>query len=62
MVQAADQAQKLASSRYQLGTSSIVELTQAQLNFTEAELQVASAKYDYESGRALLNFTIGSSF
>jgi outer membrane protein len=61
MVQAADQAQKLASSRYRLGTSSIVELTQAQLNFTEAELQAAAAKYDYQSGRALLNFTIGSS-
>ena len=62
MVQAADQAQKLARARYSLGTSSIVEFIQAQLNYTEAELQATSAKYDYQAGRALLNFTTGSSF
>jgi outer membrane protein len=62
LVQAAGQAQNLADARYRLGTSSIVELIQAQLNYTQAELQDTSAKYDYQSGRALLNFTTGSSF
>ena len=62
MVQAADQAQKLAQSRYSLGTSSIVEFTQAQLEYTQAELQATTARYDYQSGKALLNFTTGSSF
>jgi len=62
LVQTAAQEQKLAEARYRLGTSSIVELIQAQLNYTEAELQDTSAKYDYQSGRALLNFTTGSSF
>lgn len=62
LVQTSDQAQNLADARYRLGTSSIVELIQAQLNYTQAELQDTSAKYDYQSGRALLNFTTGSSF
>ena len=62
LVQTAADAQKLADARYRLGTSSIVELIQAQLNYTEAELQDTSARYDFQSGRALLNFTTGSSF
>lgn len=62
MVQTAAEQQKLADARYRLGTSSIVELIQAQLNYTEAQLQDTSAKYDYQSGRSLLNFTIGSGF
>jgi outer membrane protein len=59
LIQTADQEQKLALARYNLGTSSIVELIQAQLNYTEAQLQATSARYDYQSGRALLNFSVG---
>jgi outer membrane protein len=44
----ASQALDLADSRYRLGLSSIVELSQAQLNKTQAELEQASAKYDYQ--------------
>jgi outer membrane protein len=62
LVQTTIQEQQLADARYRLGTSSIVELIQAQLNFTEAELQDTTARYDYQSGRALLNFTTGSAF
>jgi outer membrane protein len=62
MVEAADQAQQLAQSRYNLGTSSIVEFTQAQLNDTQAELQAVSSRYNYQAVRSLLNFTTGSSF
>jgi outer membrane protein len=62
MVQAASQAEKLARSRYSLGTSSIVEFSQAQLNYTQAELQATTSRYDYQSGRSMLNFTTGSAF
>jgi outer membrane protein len=56
------EAQRLADTRYRLGTSSIVEFNEAELNYTEAELEDATAKYDYQSARALLNFTTGGSF
>jgi outer membrane protein len=59
LIQTAQQEVKLADARYRLGTSSIVEFVQAQLNETQARLQDASARYDFESGRALLDFTIG---
>jgi len=52
-------AQELAQGRYQLGLSSIVELTQAQLSLTQAEIENLSAKYDYQSQYAALQFAIG---
>jgi outer membrane protein len=39
--------------------SSIVELTQAQLNLTEAEIENLSAKYDYQTQYSALQYTIG---
>jgi len=60
MVQSTGQALKLAQTRYELGTSSIVELTQAELNDTEAKLQATSARYDYQVARTLLDFTVGN--
>jgi len=42
-----------------LGSSSIVELSQAQLSKTEADIAHTSAKYEYEIQRAILNFQIG---
>jgi outer membrane protein len=56
------EAQKLADARYRLGTSSIVEFNEAELNYTEAELEDARARYDFQIDRALLNFTTGSKF
>jgi outer membrane protein len=56
----ATQALDLADSRYRLGLSSIVELSQAQLNETQAELEQASAKYDYQVQAAALQFAIGA--
>jgi len=50
----------LAQGRYNLGLSSIVELTQAQLNLTQAEIENLSAKYDYQTQYAALQFTIGA--
>jgi outer membrane protein len=49
----------LAQGRYNLGLSSIVELTQAQLNLTRAEIENLSAKYDYQSQYAALQYSIG---
>jgi outer membrane protein len=55
----ATMAMQLAQARYNLGLSSIVELTQAQLNLTQAQITEASAKFDYETETSLLNYQIG---
>ena len=56
----AAQALELAQSRYNLGLSSIVELSQAQLNKTNAELAQASAKYEYQVEAAALAYQTGA--
>jgi outer membrane protein len=60
LLQQATQALSLARARYDLGLSSIVELSQAQLNSTEAEIQQASAKYEYQISISALNFQTGA--
>jgi outer membrane protein len=50
----------LAQGRFNLGLSSIVELTQAQLNLTQAEIENLNAKYDYQSQNAVLQYTMGA--
>jgi len=55
----ATQAYDLAKGRYQLGLSSIIELSQAQLNLTEAQVEQVSAQYDYESQTANLSYQLG---
>ena len=49
----------LAQGRYNLGLSSIVELTQAELNLTQAEIENLNAKYDYQTQYSALEYTIG---
>jgi len=56
----ANQALDLAQSRYRLGLSSIVELSQAQLNQTQALIDETTAKYDYEGQISALNFQLGA--
>lgn len=51
---------QLAQSRYQLGLSGMIELNQAQLNVTRAQIAQASAKFEYQSARALLEFQVGT--
>lgn len=53
-------ALELAQGRYSLGLSSIVEITQAQLNLTQAQIENVTAKYDYQSAYAGLQYTIGA--
>jgi outer membrane protein len=50
----------LAQTRYKLGLSSIVELSQAQLQQTQAQIGSAQAGYDYRLALAVLRYqTIG---
>jgi outer membrane protein len=49
----------LAQGRYNLGLASIVELTQAQLNATQAEIENLGAKYDYQTQNAALQYSAG---
>jgi outer membrane protein len=49
----------LAQGRYNLGLSSIVELTQSQLNLTEAEVDNLNAKYSYQRLYSTLQYSIG---
>jgi len=59
LVTQATSALDLAETRYNLGLSSIVELTQAQLNKTRADIEQASARYDYQARTAALRYQIG---
>jgi outer membrane protein len=59
MVDQATLSLDLAESRYKLGLSTIVELSQAQLNLTNAQIANASAKYDYQAERVNLDFQAG---
>jgi outer membrane protein len=59
LVAEANEALRLAQARYDNALGSIVELNQAQLNQTSAEIAAASAKYEYLSRRAALNFAMG---
>lgn len=59
LLQQAGMALNLAQSRYNLGLSSIVELSQAQLNQTQAQIDEASAKYDYQIAIDELNYQLG---
>jgi outer membrane protein len=49
----------LAQGRYNLGLSSIIELTQAQLNLTEAAIENLNARYDYQTQYSALQYTLG---
>jgi outer membrane protein len=56
----ANLALALAQGRYNLGLSSIVELNQAQLGQTQAQIQNVNAKYDYQIQNAALQYQIGA--
>jgi outer membrane protein len=50
----------LSQTRYSLGLSSIVELSQAELQQTEAQIQFAAAKYQYRIAQAVVRFQIAA--
>jgi outer membrane protein len=59
LLASANQAFDLAQARYKVGSSSIVELSQAQLSQTTAEIAQAKAKYEFQTRQSILNFEVG---
>jgi outer membrane protein len=59
LVTQSKEALRLAQDRYEAGLGSIVELNEAQLNETSAEITAADASYSYLSRRAELDFAAG---
>jgi outer membrane protein len=59
LVKQANLALALAQTRYKLGLSSIVELSQAQLQQTSAQIQDTSARYQYRLSLSMLNYEMG---
>jgi outer membrane protein len=60
LLKEANMALDLAQTRYKLGLSSIVELSQAQLQQTQAQIADANARFEYEADLATLRFQSGS--
>jgi len=59
LVAQSKEALRLAQDRYDAGLGSIVELNEAQLNETSAEITAADATFTYLSRRAELDFAAG---
>ncbi len=60
LLEQANQALDLAQARYDLGLSSIVELSQAQLAKTNAEIQSLTARYDFQLENSVLRYQAGA--
>ena len=56
----ANQAYALARTRYKVGSSSIVELNDAQVNATSAQIAEANARYDELIQRSILDYQTGT--
>jgi outer membrane protein len=59
LVAQSKEALRLAQARYQAGLGSIVELNEAQLSETSAEITAAGANYTYLTRRAELDYAAG---
>jgi outer membrane protein len=59
MLNQSNMALDLAQARYNIGLSGIVELSQAQLTQTQAEIAYASARYAYQTAMAEVRFQTG---
>lgn len=60
LLQEANLGLTLAQARYKIGLSSIVELSQAEYQQTDAAIQNANAQYQYRLALATLNYQIGT--
>jgi outer membrane protein len=60
LLQQAQLSLDLSQTRYTLGLSSIIELSQAQLSLTIAQIANASARFDYAAQIALVEYQIGA--
>jgi outer membrane protein len=59
LLQNANEALELAQARFKGGISSIIELSQAELNQTSAQIAEANARYDYHIQHSALDFQLG---
>lgn len=59
LLREANLALELAQTRYKLGLSTIVELSQAQLQQTSAQIQNTSAEYQYRLALSTLHYEMG---
>ena len=59
LLQNANDALALAQARFKSGISSIIELSQAELNQTSAQIAEANARYDFQIQHAALDFQLG---
>lgn len=59
LLEQADKSLALARARYDAGSSSMVELSQAQLNQTAAAITRANARYEYLIRRSILDYQTG---
>ncbi len=59
MLSQANMALDLAQTRYKLGLSGIVELSQAQLGQTQAQIDYTNARYSYQTALAVLRYQTG---
>jgi outer membrane protein len=59
LLQNANKALELAQARFKNGLSSIIELSQAELNQTSAQISETTAKYDYQIQHSELDFQLG---
>lgn len=59
LLKQANLALQLAQGRYDLGLASIVELTQAQLGQTSAQVEALNARYEYQEAYDALQYTLG---
>jgi outer membrane protein len=55
----ANEALELAQARFKNGLSSIIELSQAELNQTQAQIADADARYNYQTEHSALEFQLG---
>ena len=55
----ANTALELAQARYKVGLSGIVDLTQAQLAQTQAEIEYTNARYAYQTSLAVVRYQTG---
>jgi len=59
LLEQAQLALELAQARYDLGLRSIVELSQAQLALTSAQIANSSAGYEYQAQRVAIDYATG---
>ena len=60
LLKASNMGLQLAQARYKLGLSSIVELSESQLEQTQASIENVNARYEYQLSLAALNYQLGN--